>query len=48
MARYFQNTVGLSTQALLMMIDVCTMRNSPINREAVKTAQDIWGLVLHT
>ena len=42
-ARYFQNSAGLSTSALLKMIDSGALKNSPIAREDVKTAQNIWG-----
>ena len=43
-ARYYQNTVGISTRSLLKSIDSGSMRNSPVTREAVKIAQDIWGV----
>ena len=43
-ARNFQNTACISTRAQLKSIDYGAMRNSPINREAVSTAQKIWGI----
>ena len=43
-AKYFQNKAGLSTRAFLKMIDACAISNYPINREAIKTAQDICGV----
>ena len=43
-ARYYQNTIAISTRALLKSIDGGLMRNSPISRDAVCTAQYIWGI----
>ena len=43
LARYFQNTAGMSTRAMLKSIDSASMRNSPITRESVKIAEDAWG-----
>lgn len=43
-ARYFQNTVGLSTRAILKCIDSGLMRNCPITRNAMDIAQNIWGI----
>ena len=43
LAREFQNIAGLSTGALIRMIDSNTMRNLPFTREDVKNAIAIWG-----
>ena len=40
-ARYFQNTTGLSTRAILKFADSGAMRNSPITRESIRIAQDV-------
>ena len=42
-ARYFQNCAGLSARALIRMIDSGALKNSPITRQSVRTAIDIWG-----
>ena len=43
MARRFQETAGLSTKAVLRMIDSGALRNSPITRESVRHGLMIWG-----
>ena len=43
-ARDFQNNAGLSTQALLRMIDSGLLINSPITRKAVRDSIAIWGI----
>ena len=42
-ARKLQHTTGLSTSALLRMIDSGALANSPVTREAVRNSIIIWG-----
>ena len=42
-SRKFQDSVGLTTKALIRSIDNKLMNNSPITRESIKHANSIWG-----
>ena len=39
----FQDTAGLTTKAVLRMIDSGTLLNSPITRKSVRNGLAIWG-----
>lgn len=43
-ARYFQNTTGLSTRVMLKSIAFEAMRNSPITCKTITITQDVWGI----
>ena len=43
MARQYQNTAGLTTKAVLRMIDSGSLLNSPITRESIRDGIAIWG-----
>ena len=41
--RKFQNTAGLTNRAMLRVIDLNILNNSPYTRESAKHAMSVWG-----
>ena len=41
--RAFQNTAGLTTNGLIAVVDKKILNNSPLTRQSIKIALNIWG-----